>query len=155
MSQPKPFSTPEEAHRHFSAFCFNRTWDLLDKPERTAAENEEMIQACLASMWHWSQRPDCKNRERSVGAWQASRVYAVAGQGENSLHYAQLALDFAHDLPPFFQAYAFEALARAEAVLGKREAARKYLDKAAALSSKVGDAEDRELLEADLKTIQV
>jgi len=155
MSPTKPFSTLEEAHRHFSASCFNHTWDLLDKPERTAAENEEMIQACLTSMWHWGQRPDCTDRERSVGAWQASRVYAVVGQGENALHYAQLSLDYARELPPFFQAYAFEALARAEAVLGNTKAARQHLDEAAALTSKVRDAEDRGLLEADLKTILV
>lgn len=153
MTQAKTFSSPEEAHRHFSASCFNRTWDLLDLPVRTAAETDEMIQTCLASIWHWSQRADCTDRERSIGAWQASRVYAVAGQGENSLHYAQLAVEYARDLAPFYLAYAFEALARAEAVLGNREAARLHHDQAATLTAKVTDAADRGLLEADLKNI--
>ncbi|MHB8113744.1 MAG: hypothetical protein ACYDHA_09850 [Bellilinea sp.] len=153
MTKTPDLSTPEAVHRYFSAFCFNLTWDLLDKPVRTAAENEAMIQACLASLWHWSQRPDCTDRERSVGAWQAARVYAVAQQADNARHYGQMALPFANDQPPFYQAYAYEALARAEAAAGNRSAAQPYLEQARQLAGQVAKVEERELILTDLKTI--
>ena len=153
MTKAPDLSTPEAVHRYFSAFCFNLTWDLLDKPDRTTAENEAMIQACLASLWHWSQRPDCTDRERSVGAWQAARVYAVAQQPDNARRYAQMALSFAHGQPPFYQAYAYEALARAEAAAGNRSAAQPYLEQARQLADRVAKAEERELILTDLKTI--
>ena len=153
MTKAPDVSTPEAVHRYFSAFCFNLTWDLLDKPVRTAAENETMIQACLASLWHWSQQPDCTNRERSVGAWQAARVYAVVQQPDNARRYGQMALAFAHDQPPFYLAYAYEALARAEAAASNRSAAQPYLEHARQLAGQVAKAEERELILTDLKTI--
>jgi hypothetical protein len=62
------------AHRFFSAACFNRTWEWLDKPKRTADDGEAMIACCLASLWHWRQRPDCTQRNMSIGYWQIARV---------------------------------------------------------------------------------
>ena len=153
MTKTPDLSTPEAVHRYFSAFCFNLTWDLLEKPDRSAAENEAMIQACLASLWHWNQRPDCTDRERSVGAWQAARVYAVVQQPDNARRYGQMALSFANDQPPFYQAYAYEALAWAEAVAGNRNTAERYLEQARQLAGQVAKAEERELILTDLKTI--
>ena len=45
-----------KAHQFFSAHCFNSAWELIDKPERTPEENEQMIQRTMASLWHWTQR---------------------------------------------------------------------------------------------------
>ena len=70
---------PAKAH-NFSAHCFNIEWELIDKPERTPAENEQMILYALASLWHWTQRPDCSTTNLSIGYWQAARVYALAGE---------------------------------------------------------------------------
>ncbi len=82
----------DAAHRYFSAHCFNAAWDLLDKQERTPEENEQMIRLCLASAWHWTQRADCTPTNLSVGYWQASRIYAVLGQGDNARRYGQMCL---------------------------------------------------------------
>ncbi|WP_395741367.1 hypothetical protein [Prosthecobacter sp.] len=67
-------------HRAFSADCFNRTWQLLEKPDRTAEDDEQMLLLAMASLWHWTQREDCTLRHRSIGYWQVSRVYAVRGK---------------------------------------------------------------------------
>jgi hypothetical protein len=75
------------AHKHFSAQCFNAVWGLLDKAERSAAEDQEMIQLALASIWHWTQRDDCSDTSMSVGYWQASRVHAVAGHADQTAEY--------------------------------------------------------------------
>ena len=56
-----------KAHQHFSAHCFNSAWELIDKPERTPEENEQMIQRTMASLWHWTQREDCTNQKLSIG----------------------------------------------------------------------------------------
>ncbi|HAL15843.1 MAG TPA: hypothetical protein DCP32_03545 [Anaerolineaceae bacterium] len=60
---------------------------------------------------------------------------------------------YANDQPPFYQAYAYEALARAEAAAGNRSAAQPYLEQARQLAGQVAKAEERELILTDLKTI--
>src|ERR1700687_1872237 len=65
-----------EAHRFFSAHCFNRAWDLIRKSNRTTIECEQMLQLSQASLWHWTQRSDCTPKNLSIGNWQLSRIYA-------------------------------------------------------------------------------
>jgi len=50
------------AHRHFSAWCFNRAWDLIEKPDRTEAEVRLMTALSHASIFHWISRPDCTTK---------------------------------------------------------------------------------------------
>ena len=52
------------------------------------------------------------------------------------------------DLP-----YAYEALARANLVAGNEEEAKRFAAQARELGERVADAEDREHLESDLKTL--
>ncbi len=153
MSQAPDLSTPEAVHRYFSVYCFNHTWDLLDKTDRSAEDDEAMVQSCLASLWHWNQRPDCTDQNRSIGTWQAARVYAVLKLPEIARRYAQMALDFSIGQPPFYQAYAYEALARAEAAAGNHSQAEWCIEKSSELAKQVEEAEDRKLILEDLKTI--
>jgi hypothetical protein len=145
----------EKAHRHFSAECFNRAWDLIDKPSRTPEEDRTMLQLGLASLWHWSQRPDRTPINLSVGYWQVSRIYSLLGQADAARQYGQLSLESgqaAGDFP-FYLGYACEALARAESVAGNEKLALEYVQKARELSEKVPDPDDRKQLLADLATI--
>lgn len=41
-----------EAHRYFSAQCFNRAWDYIDKSIRTLEEDQSMPLLEIASLWH-------------------------------------------------------------------------------------------------------
>lgn len=150
----KPNFSLEEAHKFFSADCFNKAWGLIEKADRTPAENEQMIQLTQASLFHWSQRPDCTPRNYSVGYWQASRVYAITGQPELARKYGELCLDFAKDEPPFYRAYGHEALARAEMVAGNRDGMAKHLQDARELTESVTDAESKKYLLVDLDTIK-
>jgi hypothetical protein len=52
----KPDFDPAVVHRYFSATCFNKTWEFIDNPKRTPEEDMTMLQASMASLWHWSQR---------------------------------------------------------------------------------------------------
>jgi hypothetical protein len=149
--------TPEfdlgAAHRYFAAECFNRAWDLIDKHDRTPEEDEDMIRLNQASLYHWSQREDCTNRNLSVGYWQASRICALLGQADNARRYGELCLRYSQDEDAFYLGYAYEALARAESVAGQGEKAAKYLQDAHGQLAQISDPEERELLEKDLKTI--
>lgn len=142
-------------HRYFSVACFNRTWDLLDKPVRTPAEDEEMLHLAFSSLWHWRQRADCTDINRSVGYWQVSRVYAVWGQGDNARRYAERCLDASRgkEIPPFYLGYAYESLARAEMVAGNKDKMEEYLQIARQVAETVPDAEARKMLQDDLATI--
>jgi hypothetical protein len=143
------------AHKYFSVNCFNKAWDLIDKTDRTPAEDEEMVRLNLASHYHWTQRDDYTPTNASIGHWQTSRIYALLGQVENARRYGQLSLEAsqAEDVAPFFLGYAFEALARAEAVGGDRENSEEFINKAKAAAEKIEKSQDRQQLLDDLGTI--
>jgi tetratricopeptide (TPR) repeat protein len=141
-------------HRYFSATCFNKTWDFIDNPNRTPEDDLAMLQTSMTSLWHWTQREDAKPQNLSVGNWQVSRVYAVLGQADNARKYAEASLRLAEGEPPFYVAFAYEALARAEMVAGNKAKMQEYLDKALALAEKVEDEEDKQVLMGDLGSIK-
>ena len=145
------------AHKYYSANCFNKAWDLIDKEQRTPEEDEQMIRLNQASHYHWTQRPDYSNTSASIGYWQTSRIYAILGQAENAMRYGQLCLQVSQEggTPPFYLGYAYEALARAAAVAGNRQDMNGYLDKARAAAEEVQEADDRQVLLDDLHTIQI
>lgn len=143
------------AHKYFSADCFNRAWTLIDKAGRTADENEQMLALAHASVWHWLERDDCEPRNLAIGYWQLSRVYALIRHGERAAHYGNLSLTASADEPPFFLAYAHEALARAAALVGDVTVMSEHLTQARRLAEMVKEAEDRQLLLADLETISL
>lgn len=153
MAKEPDFDTTA-AHKYFSAHCFNTAWELIDKEERTAEENERMIQLCQASMWHWSCREDATDQTRSIGFWQAARAYALAGQPHSARRYGKLCLEAARECAPFYKGYAYEALARAEMVAGDKPRMKEYLSRAGELADTVKGAEERKMLQDDLNSIK-
>ena len=145
------------AHKYFSADCFNKTWDYIDLPERTADQEEEMLRLTLASHWHWTQRKDYEPTNASIANWQVSRVFALLGQADNARRFALRCLEAIEntDVPPFYTGYAYEALARAEAAAGDEVSMREYIDKARGAAGSVDDEKSKQMLLSDLDTIQV
>jgi len=146
----------QEAHRTLSAQCFNACWELIDKTDRTELNLEDMRSLAYASLWHWKQRADCTDQNRSVGYWQVSRVEALAGYGNVARDYAEKCLMAARRgaLAPFYVGYAFEALARAASALGDADAASGQLEAARAELAQGDDPESAELLRADIEQLQ-
>lgn len=149
--------TIKKAHRYFSAQCFNKTWDYLDMPERTAEQDEEMLRSAMASHWHWTQRADYGPVSESIANWQVSRVFAVLGQSDNAYRYGQRALDAleGQENLPFYQGYGYEALARAEAVAGDAAQMNSYLERARQAAAEVGNDDSMKMLLSDLDTIRL
>jgi hypothetical protein len=143
------------AHRFFSADCFNRAWDLIDKTERSAEEGELMLELCLSSIWHWRQREDFTATNLSIGYWQAARVYTLLSQLENARRYGMLCLEVSQvdGIAPFYCGYAYEALARVEAKAGNPAKANEYLQQARRMAAQVTNLQDKQQLEDDLDSI--
>jgi hypothetical protein len=57
-----------------------------------------------------------------------------------------LALKFSQDLSPFFRGFAYEALARAEALTGSQAKVREYVALARGLAARVTEKDDRDSL---------
>ena len=143
------------AHRYFAADCFNRTWDLLEKSDRSEDENLLMIATAQASLWHWTERADSTAQNLSIAYWQLSRVYAVLGDAGQARRYAEACLGRSGESAPFYLAYAHEALARAASVAGDASTVERHLAEARTLVVQVAEPAEREALEKDLATIAV
>ena len=140
----------EAAHRYFSANCFNRAWDLIDKPDRSVEEERMLVLLSQASLFHWSQRPDNNNQSMSIGYWQASRVQALLGNAAEARRYAGICLEYSHDLEPFYLGYAYEALARAARLAGDEAQFEKNRSEAEEQAKLVSSQEDRDALLKDI-----
>jgi len=112
-----------------------------------------MIHAAHASRYHWGQAG--RDLNRSIAEWQISRVYAVLGREEPSRYHAHRALELARRgrLAPFYEAYAYEALARATAVARKPKETKRYLEKAQLIGRRIRNRDDRRMLDEDLASI--
>ena len=143
----------EEAHRYFAAYCFNAAWDLIDNTDRTAVDDQMMVALSQASIFRWSRRPDCGDQRMSVGYWQASRVQSLIGNAAEAARLGEICLSYSGSLPPFFVAYAHEALARAHSQMGQHEKAARHLAAALQQLPLVKDQANRDQLEADLREL--
>lgn len=113
-----PLRLEPDQERRLAATIFNHVWELLDEPERSASQDDEMLHGAHASRYLWGEVGDPVHRAR--GEWQCSRVYAVLGRFEPALHHARRCLELAteHDLGPFDVGAAHEAIARSYRVIG-------------------------------------
>ena len=152
----EPAGLDAEQHRAQAVALFNAVWQMFDIPDRTPAQDDQMIHAAHASRWHWSQAGKFGGPEQlAVGEWQCSRVYSVLGRNEPAMHHARasLALCQEADLGDWVLAAAYEALARASAVGGKSSEAHAWLGRARTAVAVIADPEDRKVIDADLASL--
>ena len=144
-------------HRRLAAALFNHVWTLLERPDRTPAETDEMIHAAHASRFHWSRAEGTEAVNVGRGEWPCSRVYAVLGRGEPARWHARRCLDHAEaaGAGDWDLAAAYEAMARAAAVAGDREEATTWKAKAVAALDDIADPDDRDIVEGDIATLPV
>jgi hypothetical protein len=152
----KPDFDLSAAHKYFSADCFNKTWNYIDKPTRKTSEEDAMLRLSLASLWHWTQREDCTDTNLSIGYWQVARVFALLRQADNARHYGELCLEVSQKegVEPFYLGYAYEALARAEHVAGNLDKKEDLLVQAHQTATSIADAEEKKMLLKDLATLR-
>ena len=142
-----------QSYRKMAADEFNLVWALLDKARRSRDEDETMVHAAHASRYHWSLVGNPTNL--AIGEWQVSRVYAVLGRAEPCLHHARRCLKIceANRIGDFPLAFAYEALARADAVAGRKKDLRLHLAKAYKAGLAIAGKEDRDAFFRQLGTV--
>jgi len=132
-------------HEAFAKKINGEVWGLLEKPDRSPADDERMVHAADASCYHWLFTGTPLHHQR--GEWLIARVYTVLGHREAAERYTRrcLALTETHrDLMQDFDlAFAHELAARTAALVGDRQRATEFIREARAAGLAIADAEDR------------
>jgi hypothetical protein len=145
-----PLQLDPNARRALAAGLFNHVWTLLETPDRTPDQIDEMIHAAHASRYHWGEVGEPVNLAR--GEWQCARVYSVLGRGEPALWHARRCLEIneAAGTGDWDLAAACEAMARANLAAGDRAACAEWKARAVVALEAIADPEDRRVVEGDL-----
>jgi hypothetical protein len=133
-------------HRRFAVELFNRSWDLLEQPDRSGDDDAEMLAAAFGSAWHWLQVGTPENR--ALGDHQIAKVASSAGQPALALHYARRALE-AIEIGRFGNwqvAAAYEGMARAGAADGDVRGGGGWVQRCTVALGAVPDAGDRSVV---------
>lgn len=148
MSDKKRF-TVEEAHKAFAVGLNNLVWQLLGKEDRTDEENDRMINAAHASHYHWSTVGEAINLQR--GHWMISHVYAVLNRAEPALFHARKCMELTEKLSlvDFDLAYAYEAIARANAAAGNEEEGKNFMRLADEAGKNIQKEDDKKIFDGD------
>ena len=152
MAEEKTY-TLSQAQLHF-AMDFNRkTWELLEKKDRTPDEDQRMLDYAHASLAHWRTAGAEVRHQR--GQWLLARVYAVLGEGARALKHAQLCYELLEghksDMEDFDFAFAYEAIARAYAVNGDKAEAKRFIQTAQKAGEAIKEKEDKDIFFDELK----
>ena len=120
-------------------------WDLLEKADRSDADTEAMVTAATESLTLWRQVGTPVNAQR--GHWMIARVAVDAGRADLAVEHARATLDLtaAHReaLEDFDRAFAEEVAARAFALAGDLERARRHYATARRLGEAIAGDGDR------------
>lgn len=151
----KELTDEEKIHKKFAVNLFNRTWELIEKEDRTREEEDEMIHTVHASRYHWGQIGTPMNFER--GEWQISRVYAILDRPAAAIHHAMRCLEICQEnkIYDFDIAFAYEGLARANKVAGNKIEAKKYWDLGKEAGEKIAKKEDKDYFMSELEKISI
>ena len=141
---PKASEQELEFHRKIAKQCFNKTWDYLEKKNRTPDDDRQMLILAHTSRYHWGLVGNARNL--AVGEWQISRVYADLKQAEPSLLFAKSSLDLTikNNLSEIMPS-AYEGMARAYAVAQQPQLARDYIVKARKELESIEGKEDKKI----------
>jgi hypothetical protein len=151
MSEEKTY-TLSQAQLHYAIDFHGKTWELLEKKNRTPDENQRMLDYAHASLAHWRAAGAEVRHQR--GQWLLSRVYAVLGEGRRALMHAQFCFELLEshkaDMEDFDFAFAYEAIARAYAVNGDEAEAKRYIQMAQKAGEAIKEKEDKDIFFLEL-----
>ncbi|MFX1453275.1 MAG: hypothetical protein ACFFCM_20745 [Promethearchaeota archaeon] len=144
-----------EFHEKIAKSTFNKTWDFLDKKDRTEEDNLNMIHTVHTSRYHWGilvseGKGGPINLQR--GEWIISRVYSILKHGEPALYHAKKCLELTeeNDIGDFDLAFAYEAMARASALSKNKKEFEKYFKLAKEAGEKIKKKGDKDYFFEDL-----
>lgn len=137
-------------HRRFAVELFNRSWDLLEQPDRSPDDDAELLAAAFGSAYHWGRVGTAENR--ALADHQIAKAASGAGQPALALHYARRALE-AIEIGRFGDwqvAAAYEGMARACAAAGDAAGRDYWVQRCTVALGAVPDAADRSVVAEQL-----
>jgi hypothetical protein len=142
-------------HRRLGVDLYNTTWTLLDRSDRTREDDDAMLAAAYASMYHWSRYEGAGPQNTGRAHWLTARVHAVLGHPDAAAHHARRYVEIAEagGVEDWDLAAALEASARAAVVAGDFDAAERFEARAREACAAISDPDDRAVVEADLATL--
>lgn len=145
--------TIKDFHKKFAINEFNRTWDLIDKKNRTKQEDVEMIHTAHASRYHWDKVGEPLQFQR--GEWQISRVYSILNLNESALYHGKHCLDLCieNNIEDFDLAFAYESIARPYKQLGNIKEFEKYKKLAYDAGKLIENKEDKKYFNSELEQL--
>jgi hypothetical protein len=136
------------ATRNAAVDAFNEAWTLLEKPGRNEVEDDAMLAAAERSHRLWLQVGEPVNDQR--GEWMIARAAVDARRVDLALRHMRRVLDLTAaaavghgGFGDFDFAFANEVAARALALGGDVDAARRHHVKARELGAAIRNPEDR------------
>ncbi|HET8642745.1 MAG TPA: hypothetical protein VFM37_12450 [Pseudonocardiaceae bacterium] len=141
-----------DPERQYAVEAFNRSWELLES-QRSPDQDAEALAAAFASRWHWSRIGGPE--QLAVGDHQVAKVASALGFAGLALHFARRAWDCGQEQgwTDWRRAVFAEGMARAHEAAGDTAARDEWLRTAASALASVEDAEDREVVERQLREI--
>lgn len=151
---PEPAAPPID-HRRLAVALYNRTWQLLERTDRSLAQEDEMIATAHASAYHWLQTAAVQPKNVGRSHWLCARVYAQLGMPESASHHAARYLDIARTEPvdDWDLAAALESAARAAVAAGRWDESERLAAQARDACLDVSDVDDRDVVFADLDSL--
>lgn len=153
MNEEKKY-TLGEAHLHFAKTLNGKVWDLLQKAPRSKSEDELMIYAAQASCYHWLNAGTGLHHQRAE--WLIAHVCAQLGIADSALRHAVRCLELTREFPDLMQdfdrAYAFECMARANALAGNRAQALEFIRQADEARRAIANDEDKSIFLGDFNS---
>ena len=141
-------------HLNFAGALYNHAWELLEKPDRTPAEDDEMLAAAFASRFHWGRVGG--DQQKIFGDEHIARVCSYLGLGDLAVKYATQALaatQATEGLPDFALAAAHETLARAAAAVGDRATRDEHVALGKSALDLIAEDDDRVEIEKQLDSV--
>jgi len=141
------------SHQKIAKDLFNKTWELMEKEDRTEEEEQKMLHMAHASCYHWG---ECGTAlEKARGEWQISRVYSLLELPVQALFHAEKSLEYCqkNGLADFDLAFAYEAITRAYSLIGDMENQKKFYKLAEQRGNEIGKAEDKDYFFSELNPL--
>ncbi len=153
MSEAKKY-TLEEAHRHFAIALHGKVWELLQKLDCSKSDDELMVHSAHASCYHWLNSGAGVNHQRAE--WLIAHMYTELGMPYSALRHVsrcfELTNEFKDLMMDFDWTYAYEGVARANALAVNREEAMEFIRPAEEASQAISNDEDRNRFFSDFNS---
>lgn len=148
---PAPTGDPDGAwHRLQAVEANNSAWELIDRPDRDAEADEDLLRRAYAAAYHWDRAAGRSPANAARADWLLAKVHLLLGRPDTALRHATRCLATCEraGLDDWDLAYAHESKARALQALGRDSEARREWEAAHAVP--ILDEEDRQQVAADL-----